>query len=258
VIAASYGLTVFSRLSSGGYGDPNSSSEKALSTLSSEFKNQRSDLVILFSASDRSITSDPSTAQFVRRQLDTAKSTSGVANVTSYFSTGAPDFVSTSGRQTFATVALNGTQAEKVTTFHNLQNQIKSGTGVAVEYGGFVAVNDQISAQVTKDLAKAEMLSFPILAILLVLVFRSVVAALVPLGLGGLSILVAFLLVRIITNYTTVSVYAINIITLMGLGLAIDYSLFIVSRFREELAGGATTNKAIATTLRTAGRTGVL
>ncbi len=255
VIAASYGLTVFSRLSSGGYGDPNSSSEKALSTLSSEFKNQRSDLVILFSASDRSITSDPSTAQFVRRQLDTAKSTSGVANVTSYFSTGAPDFVSTSGRQTFATVALNGTQAEKVTTFHNLQNQIKSGTGVAVEYGGFVAVNDQISAQVTKDLAKAEMLSFPILAILLVLVFRSVVAALVPLGLGGLSILVAFLLVRIITNYTTVSVYAINIITLMGLGLAIDYSLFIVSRFREELAGGATTNKAIATTLRTAGRT---
>src|SRR5450759_1649950 len=122
VVAASYGLTVFPRLSSGGYGDPNSSSEKALSTLSSKFKDQRADLIILFSASDRSITNDASRAQFVRRQLNTAKSTAGVASVTSYFSTGATDFVSTTGRQTFATIALDGAEAQKIATFHSLQN----------------------------------------------------------------------------------------------------------------------------------------
>jgi RND superfamily putative drug exporter len=255
ILAASYGLTVFSRLSNGGYGDPNSSSEKALSALTSKFKDQRADLIVLFGANGQSITTDAATAQVVKRQLETAKQTAGVANVVSYFSTKAPDFVSTDGQQTFATIALDGSPAQKIATLHTLQDRIKTGSGVEVAYGGFVAVNDQISTQVTQDLAKAEMLSFPILAILLVLVFRSVVAALVPLGLGGLSILVAFLLVRLITNYTTVSVYAINIITLMGLGLAIDYSLFIVSRFREELAGGASTEAAIATTLRTAGRT---
>lgn len=255
LIAANYGLGVISRLSSGGYGDPNSSSEKALSTLSSRFKDQRADLVILFSSSEPSITGDPSTAQFVRRQLDTAESTAGVAHVASYFSTGAPDFVSAEGKQTFATITLEGSEAQKTAALHDLQNQIKPGGGVDVGFGGAVAVNDQISNQISKDLTKAELLSFPILAILLVLVFRSVVAALVPLSLGGLSILVAFLLVRIITSFTTVSVYAINIITLMGLGLAIDYSLFIVSRFREELAAGASADRAIATTLRTAGRT---
>ncbi len=255
VIAASYGLSVFSRLSSGGYGDPDSSSQKAMTTLTNNFKNQRSDLIMLFSASESGITKNAATSEVVKRQLDRAKSETGVAHVTSYFSTGAADFISTNTKQTFASIALDGNEAQQTATFHALQNQIKTGDGVEITYGGVIAVNDQIDTQVSQDLAKAEMLSFPILAILLVMIFRSVIAALVPLSLGGLSILVAFLLVRIITNYTTVSVYAINIITLMGLGLAIDYSLFIVSRFREELAGGATTDQAIATTLHTAGRT---
>ena len=86
------------------------------------------------------------------------------------------------------------------------------------------------------DVERAELLSMPILLILLVIIFRSVVAALTPLVVGGLAILGGFVVVRLITEVTTVSTFAINIITLIGLGLSIDYSLFVVSRFREEMA----------------------
>ena len=95
----------------------------------------------------------------------------------------------------------------------------------------------------------------PVLLVLLVLIFGGLVAASTPLIIGGLAILGAFVATRLLTMVTDVSVFAINVITLIGLGMAIDYALFVVSRFREELAAGHDTPAAIQRTMATAGRT---
>jgi RND superfamily putative drug exporter len=131
------------------------------------------------------------------------------------------------------------------------------GAGLDVQLGGPAAVDDAIDAQVSEDLARAESLSFPILLALLVIVFGSIVAAGLPLGVGILAVLGAFTVMRMLTWVTDVSVFSINIITLLGLGLAIDYALFVVNRFREEMHAnpGRPTSGAVAATMATAGRT---
>ena len=104
--------------------------------------------------------------------------------------------------------------------------------------GGVVAFN-QVGEQVEEDLRRAEMLAAPILLLFSLLVFRSLVAALLPLAVGMTTILITFSLLRLVNAVEPMSTFAINLITGLGLGLAIDYSLFMVSRFREELATGA-------------------
>ena len=114
-------------------------------------------------------------------------------------------------------------------------------------------------AQVAGDIARAETLSSPLLLVLLVMVFGALAAAGMPLLVGGLAILGAFTALRLLSMVTDVSVFAINLVTMLGLGLAIDYALFIVSRFREELAaqppGPQRVEDALAGTVATAGRT---
>ncbi len=121
--------------------------------------------------------------------------------------------------------------------------------------GGPAQVFRQVSTTVEEDLVRAEMIAFPITLILLVLVFGSLVSAFLPLIVGGIAIVGALAVLRIVTGFTDVSVFALNLVTMLGLGLAIDYSLFVVSRFREELAGGHDSREAIARTVRTAGKT---
>ena len=99
------------------------------------------------------------------------------------------------------------------------------------------------------------MLAFPILLLLSFWVFRGLVAAALPLLVGGFAIVLTFLLLRLVDQFAGLSIFAVNLVTGMGLGLGIDYSLFVLSRYREELAGGADTRAAIARTLQTAGRT---
>ena len=119
-------------------------------------------------------------------------------------------------------------------------------------------VLDQGEAQVERaraDVQRAEELSMPVLLVLLLVIFGSLVAAAWPLVIGAVAILGAFVVTRLLTSVTEVSVFAVNIITLIGLGLSIDYSLFIVSRFREELRAGYEVREAVVRTMRTAGRT---
>src|SRR5690606_33161980 len=100
-----------------------------------------------------------------------------------------------------------------------------------------------------------EALSLPILFVLMVLIFRGLVAAATPLLVGVVAILGGFVVIRVLAGITEVSVFAVNVITMLGLGMAIDYALFVVSRFREELASGHSTPDAISRTVATAGRT---
>jgi RND superfamily putative drug exporter len=160
--------------------------------------------------------------------------------------------VSRDGRSTYllATFAA-GTDEEE--TAERLQERVEREPGVTA--GGGQLAFTQVGEQVQEDLARAEALAFPLLFLLSLVVFRGAVAALLPVAVGATTILITFALLRVVNTIEPMSVFAINLITGAGLGLAIDYSLFVVSRFREELERGAGTAAALAGTMRTAGRT---
>jgi RND superfamily putative drug exporter len=128
--------------------------------------------------------------------------------------------------------------------------------GRGVRFGGNDVAFEQINKTTSSDLQRAEMLAFPILLLLSFWVFRGLVAAALPLLVGGFAIVLTFLLLRLVdAAVTPLSIFAVNLVTGMGLGLGIDYSLFVLARYREELAAGVDTSTALGRTLRTAGRT---
>jgi uncharacterized membrane protein YdfJ with MMPL/SSD domain len=127
--------------------------------------------------------------------------------------------------------------------------------GSGVRFGGNDVAFDEINKTTSSDLERAEMFAFPILLLLSFWVFRGLIAAALPLLVGGFAIVVTFLLLRLIDQLAGLSIFAVNLVTGVGLGLGIDYSLFVLSRYREELAGGADTRAAIHRTMQTAGRT---
>ena len=171
-----------------------------------------------------------------------------------YFNTGSAALLSNDGTETLVIGQLRSisdTQAGVAST--RIQHALAGDP--AVKVGGYGLANTQVQAQVSADLAHAEELAFPILFLLSLWVFRGAVAALLPLLVGGVTILGSFLGLRLVTLETPLSIFALNLVTGMGLGLAIDYSLFMVSRFREELAAGRGTDEALRRTLNTSGRT---
>src|SRR5258708_6168430 len=119
---------------------------------------------------------------------------------------------------------------------------------------GFVAINEAFNKTLEADLQRAEFVTLPLTLLLLVIIFASLVAAGLPLGVGVLTIIGGLAGTFFLSHFTDVSQYALNIVTLIGLGVSIDYSLFVVNRFRDELARGAGREDAIATTMATAGR----
>jgi uncharacterized membrane protein YdfJ with MMPL/SSD domain len=127
--------------------------------------------------------------------------------------------------------------------------------GVGVRFGGYALTSQELNERTTSDLGRAELLAFPLLLLLSFWFFRGLVAALLPLLVGGFAIVLAFMVLRLIDQFTPISVFALNLVSGMGLGLGIDYSLFVLYRYREELAGGADAHDALARTLRTVGRT---
>jgi uncharacterized membrane protein YdfJ with MMPL/SSD domain len=162
------------------------------------------------------------------------------------------ELVSRDGRSTYL-LATFRTGADDDALAEELQARVEQEPGVTA--GGGQLAFTQVGEQVEEDLARAEMLAFPLLFLLSLVVFRSVVAALLPVLVGGTTIITTFVWLRLVNEVEPMSVFAINLITGAGLGLAIDYSLFVVSRFREELATGAATAEALRRTMRTAGRT---
>jgi putative drug exporter of the RND superfamily len=173
----------------------------------------------------------------------------GVATVVAYEPGGDRRLVSRDGRSTYLLATFKNDPAGARPRIE----QALSGVPWVTLGGGAIAapaVGDQVSA----DIARAEIIAFPILFLLTLLVFRSAVSALLPLAVGASTILLSFLAVRVINDeINPMSVYALNLINGLGLGLAIDYSLFMVSRFREELAAGRDRETALRATLRTAG-----
>ncbi|HKG36190.1 MAG TPA: MMPL family transporter [Solirubrobacterales bacterium] len=177
-----------------------------------------------------------------------------VASVTGYFGSGSRDFVSKDGDSTYLAVALTATDDKQwQEDAADLDERLADRPGIQV--GGPALAQEQVNDQVESDLRRAELLAFPLLFFLSLLFFRSLVAALLPLMIGALAIVGTFLTLRIASEVGSISIFALNLTTGLGLGLAIDYSLFIVSRYREEIAKDGPGLAAMRRTLATAGRT---
>lgn len=174
--------------------------------------------------------------------------------VVSYANTHSQAFVSQDETRTYAVLTVAGTDNEQYTKLKKYVDEM-SNPLVSAALGGELAAQHQSTAQVEEDLRTSELVSLPILGVLLLIIFRSVVAAGLPLLLGLVSIAGAMAMVRVLAQMTAIDQYALNIVTIMGLGLSVDYSLLMVSRFREELGRKADVLRAVERTQATAGRT---
>ncbi len=253
--AAIFGTGLFGSLKGGGFTDPASESTKAQEQLNAKFGGATADIIILMSNNSLKAT-DPAFKDAATQLLATLKARPEVASVSSYYSTQSASFLSRDSHETFAVVQFAAQDAAvKDKDFKTIQHLITSPV-LQTMVGGSVAVNSAVNTQVGVDLERAELITFPIVAILLLIVFGGLVAAGLPLLIGGVAILGAFAILRLLANLTDVSVYAVNVVTMLGLGLAIDYALFMVTRFREELRSGKDDVKgALERTMATAGRT---
>src|SRR5437588_5124305 len=137
--------------------------------------------------------------------------------------------------------------------YPELRAKVRSDT-LSIQATGLLAINNGFNAVLQEDLRRAETVSLPLALVLLLVVFGSIVAALVPLGVGVLAVIGGIAGMFLVARVTDVSVYALNVVTLIGLGVAIDYSLFITNRFREEMRRGKSANNALATAMATSGR----
>jgi uncharacterized membrane protein YdfJ with MMPL/SSD domain len=177
-----------------------------------------------------------------------------VASVAGYLQTGSKDFLSDDGKSTYLAVALEPTDDKEL---QEAASRIADGLAgePGVKVGGYALAQEQVNDQVEQDLRMAEMLAFPLLFLLSLVFFRSLVAAALPLLVGGLAIVGTFLILRVASELGSISIFALNLTTGLGLGLAIDYSLFMVSRYREEIARTGPGLEAMKRTMATAGRT---
>ncbi|HEX2240594.1 MAG TPA: MMPL family transporter [Actinomycetota bacterium] len=255
-LAGAVGASVVDHLSTGGFEDPASESTRAAARIEEVFGIADPDLVLLVSSKTGSV-DDPEVAVAGLKLTRSLANEAGVGRVESYWSLGgAPPLRSLDGSKAMVLAHLEGSQNEKNDTLEVVTPKYERSDGViTVAAGGFAEVFRQVTSQVEKDLVRSEMVAIPILLVLLLFVFRSAVAAALPLGVGVVAVLGTLLILRAVAAITEVSIFALNLTTGMGLGLGIDYSLFIVSRFREELAGGKSVHDSVVRTVETAGRT---
>jgi putative drug exporter of the RND superfamily len=254
-LAGVFGTGVVTKLRSGGFQDPAASSTRAEAALRDTFHTGEPNLVLLVTADSGTVDQ----ARLASGGLELTRRLAAerdVSEVQSYWTTRAPELRSNDGRQALVLARIAGdddaTQkraAQLASTFERDQGAMR------VQVGGQARVFGEVSDQVRRDLSRAEGIAVPITLLLLVIVFSSAVAGALPLAVGGLAIVGTLLVLRVLAGLTDVSVYALNLTTALGLGLAIDYSLFMVSRYREELRAGQEPADALVTTMRTAGRT---
>ncbi|WP_119728989.1 MMPL family transporter [Thermomonospora amylolytica] len=260
IFAGVWGTGVFGAMTSAdGFSTPGSQSAEAVEVAERSLPRDDTDVVVVYEDRAGRTADHPAVRAAVTAALAELPR-DRVARVTSYYSTGSPAFLSADRTKTFAAVMLAGDDAaERADAYTAIKDALGRADGLAVQVGGSVAANDAINGRVSADIARAELMSAPILLVLLVVIFGGLVAAALPLAVGGIAILGSFTALHAIALVTDVSVFAVNVTTFLGMGLAIDYGLFMVARFREELrrAAGApdAVQEALAATMATAGRT---
>ncbi len=258
LFAGGVGSLVFGTLDSGGYSDKNSESAKATEYIINKF-NVQEPIVTLVVDSTIGV-NDPGVATKAAALEQEILNVQGVSKTFSYWSTGgASTMRSTDGKAGFILVYAD-LKADDWDGFQSLGNSIQSRfdgkyKGLDVYAGGAGVITHAINHKIEKDLLLAEFIAIPLTFLLLLFVFGAMVASAMPLFVGVSAILGSFLLIFLISQFTSVSVFALNLITGLGLGLGIDYALLMVNRFREELHHGKSVEDSVVITVATAGKT---
>ncbi len=236
-----WGLGVFDKLSQGGYDAPSSESARANKVAQDAFGRQGGDVVVIYD------TVDAGHLKKISQQLSGLPS-DAVLRVQD-------PIPSPEAGKSLVAITLRGTDSNThVKQFGEISDQLKV-DGITQQVGGLVPMQKAINDMSASDLTKAEAISLPIVLVLLVIIFGGLVAASLPVAVGGLAIMGSLGVLHAISLGTEVNSFAVNVASLLGLGMAIDYGLFIVGRFREELAAGRSTEEAVKRTVMSAGRT---
>jgi RND superfamily putative drug exporter len=250
---------LFGKATDGGFDDSRSESSVALDAAVEEFGRTDYDVVVTYSSPGATV-ADAEFSDAVTQTLDTVAANSSVEEVVNPLE--APDpaatgLVSEDGATVVALVRVAGEDdAERAASYaEEVADALVAPAPVETLRGGQAPANDDVGSQVSADLLLAESVMVPLVLVLLVIFLGGVVAGSLPLAISAFAIVGAFGAVSLVGEFTDVSIFSVNVITALGLGLAIDYGLFMVARFREELTPGRDVGDALAATMATAGRT---
>jgi RND superfamily putative drug exporter len=257
VVAAFFGGNVASKLSQGGFDAPSEQSVHAADVLASEFHSGSDNILILIHATSGNVDSAAAVAAGTALTRELAAQPH-MANVMSYWSLGSSTVLRTANRRDALVVGRitgNENQVTREEPVIAAALVARSNSAVTFQIGGFGAAFHEVDSVVERNLLHAEEIAVPLTLLLLLFVFGSLISAAMPLIIGAVAVIGTLLELRLLNGVTPVSIYAVNLATVLGLGLAIDYSLFIVTRFREELNAGQATAAALEETMAHAGRT---
>ena len=236
IVVAVFSLAFASRVSSvlttGGWYDPSSQSQQVAQQLAGDFGQGGGSMVVLFEATGRHDAASAAFQDEIAASLARLSSDPRVASIVGYAQTGDARFIGSAGDASWVLVNLNMSSDAAISAVDGIRTEISTPAGFTVSLTGAAPLSAAMSAQSEKDLARAETISLPIALLILVLVFGSLVAAGLPLLVAGLTIPTTLALVWILAQQLTMSIFVTSVVTMMGLALAIDYSLFMVSRFR--------------------------
>jgi putative drug exporter of the RND superfamily len=257
IAAAVFGIPVADSLSPGGFQDPNSESARAIGVLTDKFGQSGQQVLILVTAPG-GVNSDQ--ARKVGTDLvDQLQRSPLVYNATSPWTAppgASADLISTDGKSGLIVVNVKGGESYAQKNAQTLSDQfIHDRDGVTVRAGGPAMQYAQINKQNQEDLLLMETIALPLTFLVLVWVFGGLLAAALPMGLGALAVVGSMTVLRLVTFTTDVSIFALNLSTALGVALAVDYTLLILSRYRDELAEGSDPEEALIRTMTTAGRT---
>jgi len=260
-----FGIPVAKSLSSGGFQDPNSESSRATRLLTEKFNHGDVELLIVVSGPDRY--DSLKTRAAASDIIDVLRQSEHVTSITAAWTSppqAASELVSRDGKSGLIIAGIRGDETQQQQYAESLSKAVSNqatahhdglGGPVVVTSGGVAMVNFQVTQQSQSDLLLMESIAVPLSFFVLVWVFGGLLAATLPVAVGMIAVLGSLAILRVITFFTDVSIFALNLSTAMGLALAIDYTLLMVSRFREERAGGATKDDALLTMMMSAGRT---
>ena len=258
LVAGAVGSLIFSRLDSGGYSDPNSDSYKVYEYLRDDLKVEDPAVVVVIDAGDRDVT-EPAVAQQAIALEKKMAQEEGVTKTLSFWGAGSDaNLKSADGKAAYVLVFGKGEafSADSEDLGKLFQEKYDGEfDGLRLYAGGVAVVGHAITKKISDDLKIAEAISIPLTFILLAFVFGALAASAMPLIVGVSAIVGAFFILYLISLFTAVSVYSLNLTTGMGLGLGIDYALLMVNRFREELKKGKSVDESVITTMATAGKT---
>ncbi len=262
--AFSWGGGVFNALTTGGLAPESAEATRANELLERHFGHRPGDpdvVAVFDDESGKRTVNDPDFAGPVQEALN-ALPPSHVMSVVSYWTPGLTpeqraELVSPDMRATYAVLTLRGEdEPARMEAYGEIQHLIKAGAGIATYLGGGLTSVYELQREASENLATAQAVSLPILLVLLILFYRSIVAAAIPVALGVFAIVGSLAMLRMLTIVTDISIFALEIVVLIGLGLAVDYGLFVVSRFREELERAPEdVAAAVAAATATAGHT---